>query len=99
MCLSFSESQTQLQPPCCSVLQQQSGACACVSDAAEWLRTTDEVLSSWKNITNLEAGTTYELRVVATNGGITRASHIEEVTTDGIGRTADVVLCVQQVVC
>ena len=58
------------------------------SDAAEWLRTTDEVLSSWKNITNLEAGTTYELRVVATNGGVTRASHIEEVTTDGIGMTA-----------
>ena len=97
--LSFSESLAQLQPPCCSALQQQSHTCACFSDAAEWLRTTDEVLSSWKNITNLEAGTTYELRVVATNGGVTRASHIEEVTTDGIGRAAEVVLRVQRVVC
>ncbi|KAK7486747.1 hypothetical protein BaRGS_00022031, partial [Batillaria attramentaria] len=53
-------------------------------DAAVWLRTIDEVLSSWKNITDLEAGTTYEIRVVATNGGVRRASHIEEVTTRGI---------------
>ncbi|KAK7102380.1 neuroglian-like isoform X2 [Littorina saxatilis] len=53
-------------------------------DAAEWLRTTDEVISSWKNITNLESGETYDLRVVSTNGGVSRASHIEEVTTDGV---------------
>lgn len=53
-------------------------------DAAEWLRTTDEVISSWKNITDLESGTTYEVRVVATNGGVRHVSHIEEVTTRGI---------------
>ncbi|KAK7102376.1 neuroglian-like isoform X2 [Littorina saxatilis] len=53
-------------------------------DAAEWQRTVDEVISSWKNITDLEAGTTYELRVVATTGGVRRASSIEDVTTDGI---------------
>ena len=74
-------------------------AWVCVSDAAEWLRTTDEVLSSWKNITNLEAGSTYELRVVATNGGVTRASHIEDVTTDGIGRTAAADLLALSIVC
>ena len=59
--------------------------CQRAADAAEWLRTTDEVISSRTDITDLEAGTTYELRIVATNGGVTRASNIEEVTTDGTG--------------
>ena len=59
--------------------------CARAAGAAEWLRTTDEVISTWTDIANLEAGTTYELRIVATNGGVTRASSLEEVTTDGIG--------------
>lgn len=56
------------------------------SDAPEWLKSTDEVISTWKNISGLESGTTYELRVVATTGNVRQASHIERVTTDGIGK-------------
>ena len=69
----------------CHKRQAACESCARAADAAEWLRTTDEVISTWTDIVNLEAGTTYELRIVATNGGVTQASSIEEVTTDGIG--------------
>ncbi|XP_055958104.1 neuroglian isoform X1 [Patella vulgata] len=53
-------------------------------DAPEWLKSTDEVINRWKNITNLEAGTTYEVRVVATNGAQRSESSTEEVTTVGV---------------
>ena len=52
---------------------------------AEWLRTTDEVVHTWKNIENLEAGVTYEMRLMTTNGKKTKASGIEIITTDGTG--------------
>ncbi|XP_012943169.1 neuroglian isoform X3 [Aplysia californica] len=52
-------------------------------DGAEWLRTTDEVVHTWKNIENLEAGTKYEIRLKTTNGVTSVASGIDEVTTDG----------------
>uniref|UniRef100_A0A2C9KWE9 Neuroglian n=1 Tax=Biomphalaria glabrata TaxID=6526 RepID=A0A2C9KWE9_BIOGL len=53
-------------------------------DGPEWLRSTDEVINSWKNISNLEPGTTYEVRIKATNGEYSVASGIEEVRTSGI---------------
>ena len=56
------------------------------TDGAEWLRTTDEVVHTWKNVSNLEPGTEYELRIKATNGKISIASGIDEVTTDGDGK-------------
>ncbi|BFZ08082.1 hypothetical protein BsWGS_11121 [Bradybaena similaris] len=52
-------------------------------DGAEWIRTTDEVVNTWKNVSNLEPGTKYEIRIKATNGPIVAASAIEEVITDG----------------
>ena len=68
-----------------------------LSVAAEWLRTTDEVMSSWKNISYLEAGTTYEVRVIATNGGQRRASHVKDVKTGGIGECWSLWYCVMGV--
>ncbi|GFS23806.1 neural cell adhesion molecule L1-like protein [Elysia marginata] len=58
---------------------------------AEWLRTTDEVVNTWKNVSNLEPGTTYELRIKATNGKISVASGIDEITTDGNAKAYDLV--------
>lgn len=58
---------------------------------AEWLRTTDEVVNTWKNVSNLEPGTTYELRIKATNGKTSVASGIDEVTTDGNAKAYDLV--------
>uniref|UniRef100_A0A0B7A4I7 Neuroglian n=1 Tax=Arion vulgaris TaxID=1028688 RepID=A0A0B7A4I7_9EUPU len=52
-------------------------------DGPEWIRTTDEVVNTWKNVSNLEPGTKYEIRIKATNGPIVAASAIEEVTTRG----------------
>ncbi|CAL1541881.1 unnamed protein product [Lymnaea stagnalis] len=53
-------------------------------DGPEWIRSTDEVINTWKNISNLEPGTTYEVRIKATNGPISVASSIAEVRTEGI---------------
>ena len=55
-------------------------------NGAEWLRTTDEVVHTWKNIENLEAGITYEMRLMTTNGKKTKASGIEVITTHGTGQ-------------
>ncbi|ESP02510.1 hypothetical protein LOTGIDRAFT_138283 [Lottia gigantea] len=54
--------------------------------ASEWLKSTDEVINTWKNITDLESGTTYEIRVVATNGKQRTESGTTEVTTLGVGK-------------
>ncbi|PVD25037.1 hypothetical protein C0Q70_15534 [Pomacea canaliculata] len=51
--------------------------------APEWRRSIDEVISTSKDIKGLEPGTTYELRVVATSGNASRASHTERVRTHG----------------
>lgn len=55
-----------------------------IPGAAEWLQTTDEVISSWKNISGLESGSLYEVRIIATTEGLYSASHIEVVRTKGI---------------
>ncbi|XP_046562215.1 neuroglian-like isoform X6 [Haliotis rubra] len=52
--------------------------------APEWQRSTDEVVNTFKNITDLESGTTYDIRVVATNGKQRTESYIEKVTTLGV---------------
>ncbi|XP_036370304.1 neuroglian isoform X2 [Octopus sinensis] len=52
-------------------------------ESSDWQQTTDESVFSWKNVTNLEAGTDYEFRLVATNGKVTQASDIQVVTTYG----------------
>eukprot|EP00106_Octopus_bimaculoides_P008812 XP_014776254.1 PREDICTED: neuroglian-like [Octopus bimaculoides] len=52
-------------------------------ESSDWLQTTDESVFSWKNVTNLEAGTDYEFRLVATNGMVTQASEIQVATTYG----------------
>ncbi|GFO23158.1 neuronal cell adhesion molecule, partial [Plakobranchus ocellatus] len=57
----------------------------------EWMRTTDEVVNTWKNVSNLEPGTRYELRIKATNGKISIASGIDEVTTDGTAVAYDLI--------
>lgn len=49
------------------------------------MRTTDEVVNTWKKIDYLEAGTMYEVRIKATNGARSVASSIAEVETDGNG--------------
>ncbi|CAE1307932.1 NRCAM [Acanthosepion pharaonis] len=51
--------------------------------ASDWQQSTDESVLSWKKIANLETGTSYEFRLVATNGQETRPSAIQVATTHG----------------
>ncbi|XP_059166690.1 neuroglian-like isoform X2 [Physella acuta] len=53
-------------------------------DGPEWIRSMDEVINSWKKIDNLQPGTTYEIRILVTNGVTSKTSGIEEVRTQGI---------------
>ncbi|KAL3853061.1 hypothetical protein ACJMK2_016641 [Sinanodonta woodiana] len=50
---------------------------------ADWLQTTDEVLYNWKNITGLQSGTAYEVRVVAFDGENRVSSETKIVNTLG----------------
>ncbi|XP_046363410.2 neuroglian-like isoform X3 [Haliotis rufescens] len=59
--------------------------------APEWQKSTDEVVNTWKNITDLESGTTYDIRVVATNGKQRTESYIEQVTTLGVAAASALV--------
>lgn len=65
--------------------------CLTTADGPEWFRSTDEVINTWKNISNLEPGTTYEVRIKATNGDSSVASGIEEVRTEGIGEEKNLI--------
>ena len=55
------------------------------SGAADWQQSTDEVLRNYKEITDLEKGTYYQVRVVAFDGINRAASEIKVVGTVGFG--------------
>ncbi|XP_050412731.2 neuroglian [Patella vulgata] len=50
--------------------------------APNWMNSTDEDVNTWKNITNLEPGTTYEIRVVVTYQTLRSESDITNVATN-----------------
>ncbi|KAK6177079.1 hypothetical protein SNE40_015257 [Patella caerulea] len=49
--------------------------------APNWINSTDEDVNTWKNITNLESSTTYEIRVVVVYETMRSESNITDVTT------------------
>ncbi|KAL5013978.1 hypothetical protein ScPMuIL_008248 [Solemya velum] len=59
--------------------------------ASDWQQTTEEAVYNYKNVTNLESGITYEMRVVTTNGEDTSPSGIQEVTTTGVASAISLV--------
>ncbi|XP_064605046.1 neuroglian-like isoform X2 [Liolophura sinensis] len=53
--------------------------------ASEWMQTPEESVNQWSNVTGLESGTVYQVRVVATTGTLLTTSAIQQVTTVGVG--------------
>lgn len=49
----------------------------------DWEKTEHETINTWVNVSNLEANTRYEMRVVASNGRTESPSEMEQVTTKG----------------
>ncbi|KAH3820533.1 hypothetical protein DPMN_122277, partial [Dreissena polymorpha] len=53
---------------------------------AEWEQTTDEVITNFKVISNLEKGTYYDVRVVAFDGFTRQYGEIKNIGTDGFAK-------------
>lgn len=60
--------------------------CQCFSGVYEFQRTPDEVAKQWRAITELDDGTTYEVRLVLTDGKSPSTSSIQTVRTLGVGK-------------
>ena len=55
-----------------------------VLGTSDWQQSPQEVSKSWIGINKLDKGTSFEVRLVVTNGGTTSKSDIEIVETKGI---------------
>lgn len=62
--------------------------------ASAWQQTTDEVLTNYKVITNLEKGTYYDVRVVAYDGFNRMRSEVQSVGTNGFGKLYHLYYCI-----
>lgn len=51
---------------------------------SDWQQTPQEVSKSWIGVSNLQTGTSYEVRLSVTNGDSTSTSGTEVVTTKGM---------------
>lgn len=55
------------------------------------MQTPEESVNQWSNVTGLESGTVYQVRVVTTTGTLLTTSAIQQVTTGGVGKYMDAI--------